>query len=313
MSVALKKVKVPEFQKIPARRKSGGRTGAYGFAHNVDALIIKTLDNPAINTLFERFVQVSIDATFGLNLAQGIPISRDTMPELYAALRHCSETLGIPLPYTIVSSSLNGVNAMTSGTDEFAFIAVSSLIPVLFDVDEQRFIIGHECGHLALGHVVYHTAVSTLGNAAQIIPIVGPAIANMITFPLNAWSRRSELSADRAGLICCGDLDTALQMLVKLELGLAALNFARSTPAVTINAADYVKAARNVLKKNMLGKYGELLHSHPLLPKRVEALELFSQSEMYYRFAEKERPEGIRLLSDDELHRRTEQIVKVIE
>ena len=190
----------------------------------MDALIIKSLDNPAVNKVFQTFVQVSIDTQYGLNLAQGIPINRSTAPDLYAALRHCSDTLGIPVPYTIISHSVGGVNAMTAGTDEFAFIAVSGLIPALFSVEEQQFILGYECGHLSLGHVVYHTAVAMLGGAAEMVPVVGPVIAKSITFPLNAWSRRSELSADRAGLICCGNLDVALKALVKLELGMGVMN-----------------------------------------------------------------------------------------
>lgn len=312
MSAAIKKMEAPEFNVMSVSRKTEN-IDPLGFAHGVDALIIKALDNPAVNKVFKTFVQVSIDATFGLNLAQGIPISRATSPELYSTLRHCSETLGIPIPYTIISSAVSGVNAMTAGTDDFAFIAISGLVPVLFSNDEQRFIIGHECGHLALGHVVYHSAVSMLGNAAQVVPVIGPAIANTIVFPLNAWSRRSELSADRAGLICCGDLDAAVQTLIKLELALASITVGGNSPVIKIDPSEYVDAANNMLNKNIIGKYGELLHSHPLLPRRIEALELFSRSEMYFRFAKKDPPAGIRLISDKELERSTENLVKVFE
>ena len=214
--------------------------------------------------------------------------------------------LGTPLPYTIISSAVSGVNAMTAGTDEFSFIAVSGLIPALFTVEEQRFILGHECGHLALWHVVYHTAVSMLGSAAQLVPVVGPSIAKAITFPLQAWSRRSELSADRAGLICCGDLDTASKTLLKLDLGLGAVTAAGTAPKIDVNVKEHVNSANRMLSRNTIEKYGELLESHPLLSKRIEALELFARSELYYRFTEREAPVGVQLLSDEELNRRTE-------
>ncbi|MPM06349.1 Protease HtpX [bioreactor metagenome] len=312
MASTIKSIEAPAFQRTSGSKKTEGKD-ARDFALGVDALIIKALNNPAVNKVFKSFVQVSIDAQFGLNLAQGIPINHTTAPELYTTLRYCSETLGIPVPYTIISSAVSGVNAMTAGTDEFAFIAVSGLIPALFTVEEQRFILGHECGHLALGHVVYHTAVSMLGGAAQLVPVVGSAIAKAMTFPLQAWSRRSELSADRAGLICCGDLDTASKTLVKLELGLGAVTAAGNAPKIDVDVKDYVNAANRMLSRNTIGKYGELLHSHPLLSKRIEALELFAQSELYCRFTEQEAPAGVRLLSDEELNQRTENLVKVLE
>lgn len=145
-----------------------------------------------------------------------------------------------------------------------------------------------------------------LGSAAQLVPVVGPSIAKAITFPLQAWSRRSELSADRAGLICCGDLDTASKTLLKLDLGLGAVTAAGTAPKIDVNVKEHVNSANRMLSRNTIEKYGELLESHPLLSKRIEALELFARSELYYRFTEREAPVGVQLLSDEELNRRTE-------
>ena len=298
----LKKLEIPVFEKKNPSHKTEA-INSMEFAHGVDALVIKALDNPVVTQVVEACVNVGIDAAFGLTLAQGIPVNRTTSPEIYAVLRHCCDALGIPVPYTIISSAISGINAACSGTDEFSFIALSNMIPLLFTIDEQRFIIGHECGHLALGHVVYHTAAVILASSAKFAPVIGPAIANTITFPLNAWYRRSEISADRAGLICCGNLDVACQTLVKLELGRA--------KDINVDAADYVKASKNMLNRNAIGKYGELFRTHPLLPKRIEALELFANSQMYYRLTGTEAP--TRLLSDDELQRRTENSIKILD
>jgi len=282
------------------------------FAHPIDAMIIKTLDNPVINKVFKSFVQVSIDATWGLNLAQGVHIDGSSSPEMYKIIRHCSRTLGIPIPYTIVTGSLPGINACTCGSEEFAFVAISSMIPTVYGKDEQTFILGHECGHLALGHVIYHTAASMFGNMAQLVPVVGPALSSAVTLPLNSWIRRSEISADRAGLICCENLETAKNTLLKLELGMAGVRLGENE-RINLNADQYVKTARQTLQRNVIGKYAEFLNSHPILPKRIEALDVFAQSEKYYRCTGKTIPKGVTLLTDDELFRRTEQIVKVME
>ena len=177
-----------------ARRK------ALNFAHPVDRALIEKLDNPVVNTLFNKFVQAIIDANYGLNLASGIRVSKNNYPEIYEIVEECADTLGIGVPYVIISDSVSGMTASTAGTDQFAFIAMSSVIPMRMNKDELRFVIGHECGHLVMGHVVYHTAMNLMGIAGGFIPIVGPIIAKTISYPLNAWSRRSEISADRAGL-----------------------------------------------------------------------------------------------------------------
>lgn len=249
------------------------RNNVLNFAHPVDAAIIKALDNPAVNAVFNKVVQTSIDASWGLALATGIHIGPNTYPQLYQTVAECADALGIPIPYVIISDQIKGINACTAGTNQFSFIAISSMLPLVMNTDEIKFVIGHECGHLALGHVVYHTAVSMAGTATGMIPLVGDVISKTITYPLNAWSRRSEISADRAGLICCRDIGIAAKTLLKLEAGLL------NVDEIDIDA--YVAESENVLHNSMLGKFGEYAMSHPIIPKRIRALKLFGESEVY--------------------------------
>ena len=50
--------------------------------------------------------------------------------------------------------------------------------------------------------------------------------------------------------------------------------------------------------------------THPIIPKRIEALRLFARSELYYELSGKTPPPGEELLSRAELDRQTNQIVK---
>ena len=140
--------------------------------------------------------------------------------------------------------------------------------------DQLKFVIGHELGHLALGHVVYHTAINLMGIAGGMLPLVGPVIDKTLSFPLNAWSRRSEISADRAGLICCGDVHTAKQALFRLEAGFMDIS--------DIDVDEYVRNSEAVLNSSTLGKLAEITHKHPIIPKRIKALDYFAKSEIFY-------------------------------
>jgi Zn-dependent protease with chaperone function len=96
--------------------------------------------------------------------------------------------------------------------------------------------------------------------------VVQPAI-----MALQAWSRRAEVTCDRAALLAVRDLDKTLQALVAIELGLDS--------GAAFSAEDYLKALPDV--KRGIGRYGELFRSHPQVPKRVQALRLFAGSAMY--------------------------------
>lgn len=279
------------------------RQQAMDFAHPVDAVIIGVLDNPVINKAFSKFVELSADMNYGLMLSTGIRVDQNN-PDVAPALETCAETLGITVPYTVVSSSIAGLNAMTFGTDECHYIAISSLMKVMMSREELMFVLGHECGHIALGHVLYHTVLSTVQSAAELIPVVGHSLYQVAVWPMMAWYRRSEISADRAGLLCCGDINVACRTLLRLECGF--MN------ADGLDTEEYIANTHAKLSNSVLGRYQELLRSHPILAKRMEALQLFIRSEKYYRLSGKPVPEGMTLLSDSELDNGTENIVKVI-
>jgi len=280
------------------------RSKTLDFAHPIDAAIIKLLDAPYIKSIFEKYVDICVDIQEGTDLAAGIKITAANDPEMYCVIEECAQCLDIPIPYVVVSKSVSGVNAQTAGTDKFAYIAISSLLSMLMTTEEQKFVVGHECGHLALGHVVYHTAVRLIGGLGGLLPLVGDIIASTIKYPLNAWIRRSEISADRAGLICCRDLETAQKALLKLEAGFMNVD--------DTDIGEYLENSRQFRSGNMLGKYKELFLSHPLIPKRMEALQLFANSKKYYRAIGEIPRDGAALIGDEELETRTHEIIKVV-
>ena len=290
---------------------------ALDFAHPADALILKTLHYPlsktflgnCVKTLFESALDGVIEFHKGVDLSSGVSLIDDFDPnlKLEEALRTCADKLHIPVPYTVVSKAVEGINAQTSGTDEFCYIEVSSMLVRCFTTPELKFVLGHECGHIACGHVIYHSLIKIALTMSRRIPIVGMLLSDLSSLPLDSWNRRSEISADRAGLICCGDLAQAKMALYHLEAGLTDIS------NISENALNnYVDRSKKFRRDHALGNLREFLISHPITPKRIEALELFANSEKYYRVSGKEIPEGAQLISDEELEKRTEKILSVL-
>ena len=92
----------------------------------------------------------------------------------------------------------------------------------VMNYEEQRFIIGHELGHALSGLAVYRTILMHLMRLAGTIgwlPVGGWALRAIIA-ALMEWQRKSELSGDRAGLLCGQDVHTAIRVQMKLAGGI---------------------------------------------------------------------------------------------
>ncbi len=111
-------------------------------------------------------------------------------------------------------------NAMTIGMDKPIIVLHSSLFDLL-DEEEMRFVVAHELGHALSGHAVYRTLLLNLMGLSGIwSSIPGGALGiRVIIAALFEWSRKAELSADRAGLLATQDPAVAFRVHMKLASG----------------------------------------------------------------------------------------------
>jgi Zn-dependent protease with chaperone function len=131
---------------------------------------------------------------------------------------------------------------------------------------------------------------------------IGMLLRQTAWVPLMAWSRRAEVTCDRAGLLCCGDIKIAERALLRLISGLADVD--------RIDIEEFLRRARAMEEFHSAGMMGELRATHPLIARRIEALRMFASSELYYELTGKPRPEGVRLLTRQELDDRVNEIVR---
>ncbi len=113
-------------------------------------------------------------------------------------------------------------NAYTIGMNKPMIVVYSGLLELIGDdEDELRFLLGHELGHAMSGHSVYRTLLMRLVALTGVLyAIPGGAIGvRAITAALMEWSRKSELSADRAGLLAGQHPAAATRFHMKLASG----------------------------------------------------------------------------------------------
>ncbi len=228
-------------------------------------------------------------------LGQAVKVGPRQFPRVHALAESCADTLGIPTPTLYVVNNPH-LNAATYGTNEDSFIMVhSALVDHLTD-DELLSVIGHECGHIHNSHVVYLTAMHYLSHMAG---LVVRSIGLPALLALRAWSRRAEVTCDRAAALCTKDLDVALRALTKLALGSQKLYEQLDVDAFLEQHEE---------AKESVGRFSEVLATHPWLPKRVLALKTFGESELFQVHVGAQ--EGG--LSMEEVDARVHEVVKVV-
>ncbi len=306
MTITYQGQQFQRFQEYIDRQAHQGLEGpdsAPLYAHPVDGWILRTLNSTPVKSVINKALDALVSYTFGYDLAMSIFIDAQTFPDIYDVLVRCSQTLGIPIPHAVTRHDPSLFNAYTAGTDEYAFIHITSTLLEYYTKDEAEFVVGHECGHIASGHMTYHTLAQLLTSAA--IQKLGPwaPLVQVVAGPtLLAWSRRAEVTADRAGLLCCGDIAVAERALLRLLTGLANVD--------RVDMEDYLRRYKDIEEFHGSAKFQELFSTHPMLPKRILALRLFANSEIYYSLSGKPKPDGQRLLGREELNRRVSDIIK---
>ncbi|MBE9075883.1 M48 family metallopeptidase [Romeria aff. gracilis LEGE 07310] len=232
-----------------------------------------------VRAISQSLVAMIVPLQKQLQQMNGVAVGPQQYPEIYALGEDCARQLGIGVPQIFVYYSPM-LNAYTIATDDVApMVVLSSALVEAFEPLELKFVIGHECGHIHNLHSVYNTAVELMTNslatvAFQAVPALGAlrfVLQGGLLLFMMRWSRCAEVTCDRAGLICCGDLTKAQVALAKLATG-------GVEPLKGINIQEYLKQIRQVQSTPV--RLLELTRSHPLTHKRIEAIRLFADCDV---------------------------------
>lgn len=175
-------------------------------------------------------------------------LSSQQMPALHAMVEEGATRLGLAqTPRAFVFNSNGVINAFAMRLVGRPYVMLtSSLIDA--DTDAQvRFVVGHELGHHAAGHLTWWKTILKFPGA--FIPLLGPA-----------YHRSRELTADRVGAYLSGDHDASRSALAMLACGSARLNN-------TLNREAF--EAQESMVPALTGWLLKIFSPYPRLTKRV--------------------------------------------
>ncbi len=132
--------------------------------------------------------------------------------------------------------------------------------------DEQAFVIGHEVGHAALGHL--HMPLPQLLHAAGDTKLVQELGTHAIH-----WSVCGEISADLLGYVASGgNARACTTSLLKMTTGF------RSDILESLGVDDVIASALQQFEKLSSSVHQTALSTHPLTPLRLKLLHLIGES-----------------------------------
>jgi uncharacterized tellurite resistance protein B-like protein len=192
-------------------------------------------------------------------LATAVRIDPAVLPKLAATFSRLKERQAVEGSLEAYVFQHPAINAFVTKERDHTLVAISSSAINDLSDREMDFLIGHELGHAIHGHI--EIAIGSLAEAGELAPTK--------CMRMRAWQRAAEISADRAGLLCCGSVDVAATALFKTISGLH-LEDLNVSPAEFAGQWDHL--CEEVVDA---GERDQWQLSHPFPPLRMKAMTSF--------------------------------------
>jgi Zn-dependent protease with chaperone function len=251
---------------------------AEDFQHPDDLVATSALQAiPGLDTLVAKVLEYGFERVYYLeNVASNVRVTPRMFARLHRALGWGCKILGVDEPELYVQVDPIP-NAFTYGHTR-PFIVLSSGLVDMLDDEERFFVIAHELGHIKAGHVLYTVLAR---NIAAVVSMIGQATLGLgallgqgLVLALYDWYRKSELTADRAGLLCVQDMEPCLRTFMKLAGGARRLYEEMDQAEFVRQIREYEDADRSQLNR----AYKQLItafRTHPFPILRAKELDLW--------------------------------------
>lgn len=206
-------------------------------------------------------------------LARAAEITPTQFAHLYPVVAELRQRFAMPRTRVFVTQS-PVINAVSSGLQEPYVIVLNSALVDALDTPELKSVLGHEMGHIKLGHTRLGVLLGGVDARGLSLPFPINVIAGVRDVIFLWWQRSTEMSADRVGIIACGRPSQAISAQVKLSVGPTLFQHVNLE-----DLADQVADLHTGVGR-VEGFLSQLGASHPFLINRIRAmLDFVSESQ----------------------------------
>lgn len=250
------------------------------FEHPADRAALEAVKQiPLLDQVFRKLLELGYERIMRIQfMGGGVHVSPRQCKPVYKLFREACEILDMHEPdLYIVNHPIP--NAFTSGVER-PFIVVHSGLINLMDEEELFGVLGHELGHVKAGHVLYKTIAYFLANVAFKFFPMGQVGVYALMIALYEWSRKSELTADRAELLVTQNLDASLRINMKLAGGTREVYTQMDQNEFLRQADAYEELDHSTLNK-VFKFLREIWLTHPVPVYRAKEVKTWSESRQY--------------------------------
>ena len=203
-------------------RRTFPAIGAVSWEHPADRAALQALRAvPGFDDVVRKVVAF-LGGERGIRLlfqGNAVRAASDQFPRLWSLHVEVCSTFDWPRVPELFVSQTPVFNAGAYGMDD-PFIVLHSAALELLDEDELRVLLAHELGHVVSGHVLYRTIAEILLTVSLgALPFLAGVALLPIRLAILEWSRKAELSSDRAGLLGGQDPVAAQRLFMKMAGG----------------------------------------------------------------------------------------------
>lgn len=295
-------------KQIESQHMDGRGVPNYAYALDYDSR--KKLDAiPGFYETAKTIIRTNVSRQVHEIARTSLAVGPTQFPEVYEIGCKCAKILGIAIPNIYIQNDQT-VNACAYAVDDIEpTVVVNSGMLERFTVPELNYVIGHECGHLHNYHGAYHVLGEVVLNVGMIgiSALVSATILNLLSFStktlLSAWSRASEVTADRAGLLCADSLEDCYSAMAKLMYGgVIGAEHSVDYAAIREQFNDTVES---------IAKYSEIFDSHPATARRIAAVTEFAECQVYYDWRPDKKTPGAIMRSRRETDERCDRYINL--
>lgn len=252
----------------------------FSWEHPTDRAALGALQQiPGFDSLLRKVVGTFGEQNIRMSYqAEAVRIGPRQYPDIHALLIEVCRVLDTEVPPLFVSQTPL-INAGAVGMDH-PFIVINSSLVEIATPEQLAAVLGHEVGHIMSDHALYRTLLFLLLDLARpSVPILSQAVMP-ITLALQEWSRKAEISCDRAGLLAVQDLDASIGCLGVMAGGIRGRAGELDLDAFKAQSDEHLDADGLTAFYKFMGTIGR---SHPYPVVRVAELRTWVDAGNYDR------------------------------
>lgn len=192
------------------------------YEHPLDKKALNTLEKtPGLDFFVNKCYELGLSKWLQFEMiGSSIKITPSSLPDVYEVLEDVCENLNLrTVPELYVGNfdtsdvQSNNFQGITLGVDHPLIIINTECIDSL-SRQELLFVLGCEIGRIKSQHIFYKEIAALLPIFSKLI-LTG-LLTSALQLALLQWSRWSEFTVDRAGLLACQDLTIAMSVMAKM-------------------------------------------------------------------------------------------------